>query len=101
MVLKYFFFQVSNVLFFLFPPVLMHLFQQYAKFVNPAINILWVLLMIIGVSSAYFHATLSLVGKNKDLIAKAFSQQYLYYLFAYVELGMHLQQLVLSYIIIY
>ncbi|KOB78355.1 Alkaline ceramidase [Operophtera brumata] len=51
----------SNVLFFLFPPVLMHLFQEYSKFCNPAINILWVLLMVVGISSAYFHATLSLV----------------------------------------
>lgn len=55
--------QFSNVIFFLFPPVLMHLFQEYSKFCNPAINILWVLLMVIGLSSAYFHATLSLVGK--------------------------------------
>lgn len=56
-------FQISNFLFFLFPPVLIHLFQEYSKFFNPAINVLWVLLMLVGVSSAYFHATLSLVGK--------------------------------------
>lgn len=60
-------FQISNVLFFLFPPVLMHLFQDYSKFCNPAINILWVLLMVVGISSAYFHATLSLVGKYRTL----------------------------------
>ncbi|CAH2267042.1 jg26471 [Pararge aegeria aegeria] len=53
---------ISNVLFFLLPPVLIHLFQEYSKFVNPAINVLWVLLMVVGMSSAYFHATLSLVG---------------------------------------
>lgn len=55
--------QVSNILFFLFPPVLIHLFQEYSKFVNPAINLLWIMLMVVGLSSAYFHATLSLVGK--------------------------------------
>lgn len=59
----------SNILFFLFPPVLIHLFQDYAKFVNPAINVLWVMLMIVGLSSAYFHATLSLVGQLLDELA--------------------------------
>lgn len=59
----------SNVLFFLFPPVLMHLFQEYSKFFNPAINILWVMLMVVGISSAYFHATLSLVGQLMDELA--------------------------------
>ncbi|XP_053612854.1 alkaline ceramidase [Plodia interpunctella] len=60
---------VSNVLFFLFPPVLIHLFQEYARFVNPGINVLWVMLMVVGLSSAYFHATLSLVGQLLDELA--------------------------------
>ncbi|XP_026319796.1 alkaline ceramidase [Hyposmocoma kahamanoa] len=60
---------VSNVLFFLFPPVLIHLFQEYARVINPAINVLWVLMMVVGLSSAYFHATLSLVGQLLDELA--------------------------------
>jgi len=48
----------------------MHLFKDYGRFVNPAIHIIWFLLMIVGLSSAYFHATLSLIGKkNHEFIS--------------------------------
>jgi len=42
----------------------MHLFRDYARFVNPGIHVFWFLLMIVGLTSAYFHATLSLIGEN-------------------------------------
>lgn len=56
------------MVFLLLPPVLMHLFRDYGRFVNPGIHVIWFLLMIVGLSSAYFHATLSLIGENCDLV---------------------------------
>ncbi|KYM97350.1 Alkaline ceramidase [Cyphomyrmex costatus] len=57
---------LSNVVFVLLPPVLMHLFRDYARFVNPGIHVFWFLLMVVGLTSAYFHATLSLIGQLLD-----------------------------------
>ncbi|KAJ8683266.1 hypothetical protein QAD02_019058 [Eretmocerus hayati] len=57
---------LSNGIFLLLPPVLMHLFKDYGRFVNPGIHVIWVLLMVVGISSAYFHATLSLAGQLLD-----------------------------------
>lgn len=60
---------VSNILFFLLPPLLIHLFTPYSRRCGKGIHVIWALLIIVGASSAYFHATLSLLGQLLDEIA--------------------------------
>ncbi|XP_041778744.1 alkaline ceramidase [Anopheles merus] len=57
---------ISNILFLLGPPFLIYLFKDYGRFIQPAIHLIWVLLIVVGLSSAYFHATLSLLGQLLD-----------------------------------
>ena len=64
-----FFNTVSNAIFLIMPPFLMHLHQPYAASIGPGIHIIWFLLIVVGASSAYFHATLSLLGQLLDEIA--------------------------------
>ncbi|XP_034135150.1 alkaline ceramidase isoform X3 [Drosophila guanche] len=59
----------SNFLFILLPPVLMMLFKEYGRFVTPGIHVIWLLLIVVGLSSMYFHATLSLIGQLLDELA--------------------------------
>lgn len=46
-----------------------YLFQDYSCIIGGGVNMVWVLIMVIGASSAYFHATLSLVGQLLDEVA--------------------------------
>ena len=64
-----FFNTVTNAIFLVMPPFLMHLHQPYAASIGPGIHVIWMLLIVVGVSSAYFHATLSLLGQLLDEMA--------------------------------
>ena len=57
---------ISNVLFLFVPAACCRLWSSYARNVSKGIHLVWVFFTIIGLSSAYFHATLSLLGQLLD-----------------------------------
>jgi len=60
---------ISNGIFIVIPPILIYLFKQYQRQVCGGVNVVWILLILVGVGSAYFHSTLSLVGQLVDELA--------------------------------
>lgn len=59
----------SNILFLIMPPFLMVLHRDYTRHCGNGIHVVWLLLIVVGLSSAYFHATLSLLGQLLDELA--------------------------------
>jgi len=60
---------VSNIIFIVMPPLLMRLHGQYSLKAGRGIHLIWTLLIVVGTCSAYFHATLSLLGQLLDEMA--------------------------------
>ena len=57
---------VSNIPFLILPPVVIYLYAPYSLYVDAGVNWVWVLLMVVGAGSGYFHATLTLSGQLFD-----------------------------------
>lgn len=58
---------ISNFLY----PICSYLFRSYSKHVTSGIDVILILLIVVGLGSAYFHGTLSFVGQLIDELAIA------------------------------
>uniref|UniRef100_UPI00358E00B2 alkaline ceramidase 1-like isoform X2 n=1 Tax=Myxine glutinosa TaxID=7769 RepID=UPI00358E00B2 len=57
---------VSNVVFFLLPPLMVYLSRSFASNSSWHIHLLWLSMTVVGGFSAYFHMTLSFLGQMLD-----------------------------------
>uniref|UniRef100_A0A3P8SGS1 Alkaline ceramidase n=1 Tax=Amphiprion percula TaxID=161767 RepID=A0A3P8SGS1_AMPPE len=57
---------MSNFVFFIISPIMLYLLHPYAKERNLAIHLVWIMMIFVGLFSAYFHMTLSFVGQMLD-----------------------------------
>nr|XP_033812273.1 alkaline ceramidase 1 isoform X1 [Geotrypetes seraphini] len=60
---------VSNAGFFICAPLMMYLQHPYAQQRTLAVHFFWLMLIIVGIFSVYFHMTLSYLGQMLDEIA--------------------------------
>ncbi|KAK1152403.1 alkaline ceramidase 1-like isoform X1 [Acipenser oxyrinchus oxyrinchus] len=60
---------VSNVSFFIFSPIMMYLLHPYARERTRAVHLVWLMMMVVGVFSTYYHMTLSYMGQLLDELA--------------------------------
>ncbi|XP_051893795.1 alkaline ceramidase 1 isoform X1 [Pristis pectinata] len=57
---------ISNVSFFISAPIMMYLLHPYAQKRNKAVYLIWIMVMLVGCFSAYYHMTLSYFGQLLD-----------------------------------
>nr|XP_046247807.1 alkaline ceramidase 1 isoform X2 [Scatophagus argus] len=57
---------MSSFVFFIISPIMLYLLHPYAKERNLAIHLVWIMMIFVGIFSAYFHMTLSFVGQMLD-----------------------------------
>jgi len=57
---------ISNIVFLLVPLISIKLFSNYGKYMGNGMLVVLILLIVVGISSAYFHYSLSLVGQLLD-----------------------------------
>ncbi|XP_038627550.1 alkaline ceramidase 1 [Tachyglossus aculeatus] len=60
---------ISNVTFFIFGPLMMYLLHPYAQKRSLYVHCVWILFMVVGAFSVYFHMTLSFLGQLLDEIS--------------------------------
>ena len=60
---------ISNLPFMILPPILINLHHNYVNIMGNGIHLMWYMLIIVGVASAFFHATLSQFGQLLDEIS--------------------------------
>ncbi|KAJ3600041.1 hypothetical protein NHX12_033993 [Muraenolepis orangiensis] len=57
---------MSSLIFFIVAPLMLYLLHPYARERNLAVHLVWVMMIFVGVFSAYFHMTLSFMGQMLD-----------------------------------
>lgn len=77
---------ISNAVFLLVPAVFLNLWSSYSRKVTRGIHVVWLFFGIVGICSAYFHATLSLLGQLLDEISILWLWMYTYTLISPVHL---------------
>ena len=63
---KLFNLQLSNLIIVFVAPIAIYLFRDFARRVTVGIQYVMILLIIVGITSMYFHGTLSLMGQLTD-----------------------------------
>lgn len=76
---------VSNAIFLLVPAIYSNFWSSYVRNVSRGIQFVWVFFIIVGLSSAYYHATLSRLGQILDEVSIFWMWMYIYTLISPIQ----------------